>query len=151
MSKNLSGKRPLLDSNVFIERSVPESTFLKMYLSSVVLYELVAANVDDAQLNIYLSWAKTFGEQERLITPSAVDWLECSKLIRNLLRGSKSKTTGYVKKITSAQQQQNDALIARSTALNDCFLITSNVRDFEKFKPYMSGLVIVPADDYFDG
>lgn len=55
MSKNLSGKRPLLDTNVFIERFVPEATFLKMYLSSVVLYELVAANIDDAQLNIYLS------------------------------------------------------------------------------------------------
>src|SRR5688572_19507650 len=146
MSKKLSGKRPLLDTNVFIERTVNDAILFKMALSSVVLYELIAANIGDDKLNVYLSWAKIYRDKKRLITPTAADWLECSKLIRNLLRGSKSKTTGYVKKITAAQQQQNDALIARSTALNDCFLVTSNVRDFEKFKPYMSGRVIVPAD-----
>jgi len=122
----------------------------KMFLSSVVLYELIAANIDGSTLSRYTSWKKAHSKWGQLITPTATDWFECSKLVRNLLRGAKSKTTGTVAKVTSAQQQQNDALIARTTALHNCFVVTGNVRDFEKFEPYMNGLVVVNADYFFD-
>ena len=150
MSRNLKDKRPLLDTNVFIERDIPESTFSRMMLSTVVLYELIAANVDNSSLDLYLSWRRSFKELKRLISPTETDWIESSKLIRNLIRGSRSQTQGYVKKITSAQQQQNDALIARTAWTHDCFVVTSNERDFNKFKPYMKGLDVVPADYFFD-
>lgn len=150
MSRNLKDKRPLLDTNVFIERDIPHSTFRRMILSTVVLYELIAANIDDANLELYLSWRRSFAKSKALVSPTEIDWIECSKLIRNLIRGSKSQTQGYVKKITSAQQQQNDALIARTAWMHDCFVVTNNERDFNKFKPYMNGLVVVPADDFFD-
>ena len=150
MGKNLKGKNPLLDSNVFIGRTVPASDLERMYLSSVVLYELMAANIDDSMMSIYASWRKSFSDSKRLLTPSATDWFECSKLVRNLLRGVKSKTAGTVAKVTSAQQQQNDALIARTATTHNCFVVTGNVRDFEKFQPYMNGLVVVPADYFFD-
>ena len=39
--KILKGKHPLLDSNIFIGRNVPDSHLERMYLSSVVLYELI--------------------------------------------------------------------------------------------------------------
>ncbi len=120
-----------------------------MYLSSVVLYELIAANIDESTLQRYSSWKKAFADSGWLLTPSATDWFECSKLVRNMLRGSRSGTTGNVRKITSAQQQQNDALIARTAARHDCFVVTNNVRDFEKFQPYMGGLIVIPADYYF--
>ena len=87
---------------------------------------------------------------KRLLTPTATDWFECSKLVRNLLRGAKSKTTGNIAKVTSAQRQQNDALIARTATLHNCFVVTNNVRDFEKFQPYINGLVVVNADYFFD-
>jgi len=150
MSRILKSKRPLLDTNIFIERSVPDANLRKMFLSSVVLYELIAANIDAEKLSIYLSWAKFHKIRGSLLTPTDSDWLEGSKLIRNLIRGSKSETRGYVKKITSAQQQQNDALIARSATKHSCFVVTNNVRDFEKFKPYMKGLTVVPADYFFE-
>lgn len=150
MKKDPKAKRPLLDTNVFIEYAVPASVFSRMFVSSVVLYELVAANIDDSDLAIYTSWRKSFGESKRLLTPTATDWFECSKLIRNMMRGSKSRTTGLTRKITSAQQQQNDALIARTATLHDCFVVTKNIRDFEKFQPFLKGLVIVPADYFFN-
>ena len=121
-----------------------------MFLSSVVLYELIAANIDDSQLATYTSWKKAHSSAGKLLTPSATDWFECSKLVRNLLRGNKSSTIGIVRKITSAQQQQNDALIARTAMMHDCFVVTANKKDFERFKPYMKDLIIVPADDFFD-
>ena len=150
MSRNLKDKRPLLDTNVFIERDIPESTFSRMMLSTVVLYELIAANIDNANLDLYLSWRRSFKNLKRLISPTENDWIESSKLIRNLIRGSKSQTQGYVKKITSAQQQQNDVLIARTAWMHNCFVVTNNDRDFNKFKPYMKGLDIVPADYFFE-
>lgn len=121
-----------------------------MYLSSVVLYELIAANIDHETYETYASWRTAFSSSNRLLVPTSIDWFECSKLVRNLLRGQKSRTQGTVKKVTSAQQQQNDALIARTAWMHDCFVVTSNERDFNKFKPYMNGLVVVPADDFFD-
>ncbi|MBL8180761.1 MAG: hypothetical protein JNL64_04020 [Blastocatellia bacterium] len=150
MSRNLKDKRPLLDTSVFIERDIPVATFRRMILSTVVLYELIAANIDDGNLELYLSWRRSFAKSKSLLSPTETDWIECSKLVRNLLRGAKSKTKGTVQKVTSAQQQQNDALIARTAAMHDCFVVTGNVRDFEKFQPYMTGLVVVSADYFFE-
>lgn len=121
-----------------------------MFLSSVVLYELIAANIDQETFESYTSWRVAFSSSNRLLVPTAIDWFECSRLVRNLLRGQKSKTQASVKKVTSAQQQQNDALIARSAWMHDCFVVTNNDRDFKRFEPYMKGLLIVPADDFFD-
>ncbi len=148
--KNQTDKHPLLDSNVFIERIIPSQVLRQMYLSSVVLYELTATSVDRSTLQLYTSWRKSAITRKRLLTPAASDWFECSKLIRNLLLGSKSRSKGIVSKTTTAQQQQNDALIARTAVLNNCYVVTNNVRDFERFKPYMDGLVVVPANEFLD-
>ncbi|MFN0277485.1 MAG: type II toxin-antitoxin system VapC family toxin [Pyrinomonadaceae bacterium] len=148
MGKSVSGKRPLLDTNVLIERDIPSSILTKVFFSSVVLYELTAANIDNSTFKRYASWRTIFAD--RLLTPTATDWFECSKIVRNMLRGQKSKREGQVPKITSAQQQQNDALIARNAVNHDCFVVTNNVKDFDRFLPYMKGLIIVPADDFFD-
>ena len=121
-----------------------------MFLSSVVLYELIAANIDQSTFTVYDSWRRAYGASDRLLVPTGIDWFECSKLIRNLLRGQKSSTKGTVQKVTSAQQQQNDALIARTAWMHDCFIVTDNERDFKKFEPYMKGLLVVPADSFFD-
>ena len=95
----------MLDTNVFIEYEIPEAVLSRMYLSTVVLYELIAANIDDSALDLYSSWKKAYHDSRQLLTSTMSDWFECAKLIRNLLRGQKSKTTRYMQKITSAQQQ----------------------------------------------
>ncbi len=150
MLRKIRGKHPLLDTNVIIERQISREALEKMCLSSVVLYELIAANIDASTLQTYSSWKSVFSSSGRLLTPSATDWHECSKMIRNLLRGSNSRKTGRVAKVTSAQQQQNDALIARTAMLNNCYVVTGNIRDFEKFQPYMKDLIVVPADYFFN-
>ncbi|GEM_PF-1960773 len=146
----LNHKRPLLDTNVIIERAIDDALLSKMVLSSVVLYELIATTIDDSTLSRYNSWRIALAATKQIVCPSPTDWFECSKVVRNLLRGQKSITKGNVRKVTSAQQQQNDALIARTAWTHDCFVVTNNQRDFNKFKPYMKGLEIVPADYFFD-
>ena len=149
MLRKIRGKRPLLDTNIIIERQISQEVLEKMCLSSVVLYELIAANIDESAFQTYSSWKRIFSSSGLLLTPSAADWFECSKLVRNMLRGSRSRKTGMVAKVTSAQQQQNDALIARTAMLHDCFVVTSNEKDFNRFKPYMKDLIVVPADYFF--
>ena len=150
MSKRLTASRPLIDTNVFIGRKIPESVRDRMVISSVVLYELIAANIDDSMLKSYSSLVSKCKAVNRLLTPSANDWFECSKLVRNMLRGARSSRKGSVAKTTSAQQQQNDALIARTAQLHNCFVVTDNVKDFERFQTSMKDLVVVPADYFFD-
>jgi predicted nucleic acid-binding protein len=135
---------------VIISGPVPKSVISKMFVSSVVLYELIAANIDQSTYEMYSSWKSAFGATNKLLTPTATDWFECSKLIRNMLRGQKSQTKGRTTRVTSAQQQQNDALIARTAWLHNCFVVTSNVRDFARFEPYMQGLVVIPTASFFD-
>ena len=150
MGKRLKSKRPLLDTNVFIERNIPDSLLSRMALSSVVLYELIATTIDNTTLTLYSSWKSSTSPSNPLLTPTATDWFACAKMIRNMLRGQKSLTKGPMARITSAQQQQNDALIARTAFLNDCFVVTNNSKDFERFQPYMKGLIIVSTEDFFD-
>lgn len=126
-----------MDTNVIIERRISDSLLPKIVLSSVVLYELIATTIDDSTLKTYISWKNALSSVNQLLTPTASDWFECSKLIRNMLRGQKSQTKGQVPKVTSAQQQQNDALIARTAWMHNCFVVTNNERDFNKFKPYI--------------
>ena len=106
MGRKLKSKHPLLDTNVFIQREVSDALLSRMFLSSVVLYELIAANIDESTLAQYTSWKTAHSASNQLLTPTATDWFECSKLIRNMLRGAKSSTKGNVLKITSASQQQ---------------------------------------------
>lgn len=149
MLGKLKNKSPILDTNVIIERHISDALLSRMALSSVVLYELIATTIDDSTLALYSSWRSASNPSNPLLTPTATDWLECSKLVRHMLLGQKSKTKGRVMKVTSAQRQQNDALIARTAALHNCFVVTNDVSDFKKFEPYMKTLIIVPADDFF--
>lgn len=150
MLGKLRNKSPLLDTNVIVERQISDALLSRIPLSSVVLYELIATTIDDSKLALYSSWRSATNPANPLLTPRATDWFECAKLVRHMLLGQKSKTRGRVGRVTSAQQQQNDALIARTATLHDCFVVTSDVGDFRKFEPYMKNLVIVPADDFFD-
>ena len=92
MGRILKSKRPLLDTNVIIERRISDSLLPKIVLSSVVLYELIATTIDDSTLKTYISWKNALSSVNQLLTPTASDWFECSKLIRNMLRGQKSQT-----------------------------------------------------------
>ncbi len=148
MSRN---KKPLLDSSVMIEHKAHINTTLieKMNLSIVVLYELTATTIrksDFQELNII---RQIFHKRGDLIVPTMTDWWETAKLVRRLWFGEKIASKGKTPKMPDAHRLQNDALIARSASLHDCFVVTTNITDFNLFTPFMEKLEVISADEFF--
>lgn len=148
MSRN---KRPLLDTAAFIEyKSRINNTLLeKIKMSMVVLYELTATTVRKDDFQELNNIRQIFLKRGDLITPAMSDWWETAKLIRRLRFGEKTASRGKTPKLTDAHRLQKDALIARNAYLNDCFMVTTNWEDFDKFVPFMENLVVIAAEDFF--
>ncbi|HSK73273.1 MAG TPA: hypothetical protein VK892_16355 [Pyrinomonadaceae bacterium] len=143
----------VFDQNIFtgyskIIRSSP-TLALKMHLSSVVLYELVATTVSAEDLDVFERLRKLHDKKKTLLTPDKNDWWETAKLIRRLRFSDKSASRGLTPKIQHAQQLQNDALIARSATLAKCYVVTEDITDFGQFSPFMPNLEVVSGTEFF--
>ena len=119
-----------------------------MALSVVVLYELTATTIDNTDLKKYETWRKQFEKDKLLLAPTLSDWWECAKVVMRVRHGEKSSSHGKTPKDPHAHRLQNDALIARTAHTNNCYVVTANVKDFNKLKPYMK-FKLVSAKDYF--
>lgn len=140
-----------MDSAVFIQfdKQISSSVVEKMKLSMVVLYELTATTIDKEYLQRLNRIRQIFVKRGDLITPTMTDWWETAKLIRRLRFGEKKISGGKTPKLTDAFRLQNDALIARNALLNNCFVVTTNYEDFNKFVPFMEDLEVIAAEDFF--
>jgi len=134
-----------------IERKAQINTTLieKMKFSIVVLYELTATTIRKSDFQDLDFIRQTFHKKGDLLVPTMTDWWETAKLIRRLRFGEKAASKGKTPKVTDAHRLQNDALIARSASLHDCFVVTTNIADFNFFTPFMEKLEIISADDFF--
>lgn len=137
---------PLLDTSVFSNyKNQIETKFDAFHFSIVVFYELIASTIDEASLKKYQSWLTSLGKSNQLLMPTKSDWLNCAKSIRRL------RHQKLIDGNLSATQLQNDALIARSACLHDCYVITENVKDFSLLQKVMPKLQVIPAEVFFPG
>ena len=145
-------KRPVFDTNVFhqFKQDMTKGDMAEMALSVVVLYELAATTNEQADRQRYEAWRKGFAAAGLLLVPTANDWWEAAKLVARLRFGDKAAGHGKTPPLLDAQRLQNDVLIARTAALNGCFVVTANVADFLRIKPYLNRLEVVRAADYFN-
>lgn len=136
---------PILDSSAFIQydKQITPNLFEKMTVSMVVLYEISATTIDREYLQKVDKLRQSALKRDKLITPTMSDWWETAKMIRRLRFGEKSDAGGKTPKMPDALRVQNDALIARSAYLNNCFIVTNTVGDFTKFTPFMKKLEII--------
>ena len=121
----------------------------KMRLSIVVLYELTATTIRKSDFQELDYIRQTFHKRGDLLVPTMTDWWETVKMIRRLRFGEKTAAQGKTPKMPDAYRLQNDALIARSASLHECFVVTTNINDFNHFEPYMEKLEIISADEFF--
>lgn len=144
-------KSPMFDTAVYIEyeKLITPNLFGKMKISMVVLYELTATTIDKELLQKFNRIREELHRRGDLITPTMIDWWETAKLIRRLRFGEKTAAHGKTPKLVDAHRLQNDALIARNAQLNDCFIVTTNWEDFDKFVPFMENLEVIAAEDFF--
>lgn len=144
-------KSPMLDTAVYIEYKVQITPLLfeKMKFSIIVLYELTATTIDRDLLQNFDRIKQELDRRGDLITPTMTDWWETAKMIRRLRFGEKTAAGGKTPKMPDSSRMQNDALIARDASLNNCYVVTANIEDFDKLVPFISSLEIISAEDFF--
>ena len=135
---------PLLDTSVFstYKKQIDEN-FDSFHFSIVVFYELMASMIDESTLQKYEYWLKVLDKADKLLMPTKTDWIIAAKSVRRL------RYLKLINKNLSPTALQNDALIARSSFMHKCFVVTDNIRDYELLQKVMPKLEVIPAEDFF--
>ncbi len=138
-------EHPLLDTSVFSTyKKLIDENIDSFHFSTVVLYELIASLIDESTLQKYQSWETAFRKTDKLITPTRTDWIISAKSVRRL------RHLKLIDKNLSSTALQNDALIARSSFMHKCFVVTDNIRDYALLQKVMPKLEVIPAAEFFN-
>lgn len=136
---------PLLDTSVFSTyKKQIESNLNSFHFSIVVFYELMASLIDESTLKKYEYWQAVLQKANKLYVPTKTDWLVSAKAVRRL------RHLNLINKNLSPTSLQNDALIARASAMHGCFVVTDNTRDYGLLQKVMPKLDVIPAQVFFD-
>ena len=139
----------LFDANIFIGRpefAVPSG----IYMSVVVLQELLAGAADDTATKDYRRTYLDFQKAGRLLVPTDEDWWLAGTVLNNLQRGRRDRKTKQTPKISVEERLRisHDVLIARTARRAGVTVITDNTGDFEKIHPYCA-VRYLSGDEYF--
>ncbi len=135
---------PLLDTSVFSTyKKQIDANFDSFHFSVVVFYELMASMIDESTMQKYEYWLKVLDKADRLLIPNKTDWIISAKAVRRL------RHLNLIDKNLSPTALQNDALIARSSFMHKCFVVTDNIRDYALLQKVMPKLEVIPAKDFF--
>jgi predicted nucleic acid-binding protein len=138
-------EHPLLDTSVFSTyKKLIDENIDSFHFSTVVLYELIASLIDESTMQKYQSWETAFRKTDKLITPTRTDWIIAAKSVRRL------RHQNLIDKNLSPTALQNDALIARSSFMHKCFVVTDNIRDYALLQKVMPKLEVIPAGEFFN-
>ncbi len=136
---------PLLDTSVFSTyKKQIDANFDSFHFSAVVFYELMASLIDESTMQKYEYWLKVLDKADRLLIPNRTDWIISAKAVRRL------RHLTLIDKNLSPTALQNDALIARSSFMHKCFVVTDNIRDYALLQKVMSKLEVIPAAEFFN-
>ncbi|MBA2735548.1 MAG: hypothetical protein H0U50_02050 [Pyrinomonadaceae bacterium] len=136
---------PLLDTSVFSTyKKQIDANFDSFHFSVVVFYELMASMIDESTMQKYEYWLKILDKADRLLIPNRTDWIISAKAVRRL------RHLKLIDKNLSPTALQNDALIARSSFMHKCFVVTDNIRDYALLQKVMPKLEVIPAGEFFN-
>ncbi len=92
----------------------------------------------------YEYWLKILDKAGKLLIPTKTDWIIAAKAVRRL------RHLNLIDKNLSPTALQNDALIARSSFMHKCFVVTDNIRDYALLQKAMPKLKVIPAGEFFN-
>jgi predicted nucleic acid-binding protein len=136
---------PLLDTSVFSTyKKQIDANFDSFHFSVVVFYELMASMIDESTMKKYEHWLKVLDKADKLLVPTKTDWITATKVVRRL------RHLNVIDKNLLPTALQNDALIARSSFMHKCFVITDNIRDYALLQKVMPKFEVIPAAEFFN-
>lgn len=120
------------------------------FLSSVVLLELTASAVDDAQRKFYEQLSKEYQQNESLIVPNDADWILAGKILFWLTQRRRKVEGGRLRRLHAgaSQQMAMDALLATSARRYQAAIVTENWRDFKAIQQFCN-VKLIRASDFF--
>lgn len=138
--------RVTYDTNVFIKEK-PAYFPAGFFMSAVVIQELAAGALDKSRLQELDAARRHYEREGRLLVPTGEDWWIAGKVLNSLARVQKSKTRARTIGISKAEQQRilRDVLIARTARREGVSIVTFNIADFEKIRPYCNVQIIHPS------
>ena len=121
-----------------------------LYMSAVVLQELVAGANDASAIKDFERSRHEYRKLNRLLVPTEEDWWQAGLALNALQRGRRSKKTGKIPKISVAERYRiiNDVLIARTAKRAGVMVVTDNVNDFLKIRNFCD-VKIISGSKYF--
>ena len=121
-----------------------------LYMTAVVLQELVAGATDASVIKILEHSRHEYRKSNRLLVPTEEDWWQAGLVLNSLQRGRRSKKTGRIPKISAAERSRiiNDVLIARTAKRAGVIVVTDNVNDFLKIRNFCD-VKIISGSKYF--
>ncbi|HYJ47879.1 MAG TPA: type II toxin-antitoxin system VapC family toxin [Pyrinomonadaceae bacterium] len=127
----------VFDTNIWITYQ-PEDFPKSLFMSVIVLQELVAGAPDQTAVKKYEAVKRGYEREGRLLVPTAEDWFLAGKVLNSLLRGLKSERGGKTPKLHPDEKQRiiRDVLIARTVRRVNGLLITDNLADFRRIKKF---------------
>ena len=137
------------DANIYIEykpRSFPHG----VYLSAVVLQELVAGASDSSAIQEFERLRQEYRKADKLLVPNEEDWWHAGLVLNGLQRGRRSKKTGKIPRMTVGERHRiiNDVLIARTAKRAGVTVVTDNINDFEKIRNFCD-VKVISGSEYF--
>ncbi len=138
----------LFDTSVFIAYR-PLNLHDGSYFSAVVLQELTAGAESRSALQGLEQVRIAYERKGRLLVPTSEDWWLAGKVLYSMLHGLRSKS-GQLPRLPAEEKQRiiRDVLIARTVKQAGALLVTNNLKDFQRIRPYCAVRVCSGAD-YF--
>jgi predicted nucleic acid-binding protein len=138
----------LFDTNSYENKSETIKIPSPIYVSSVVLCELMTACNDVKELKAYQILWETAKKDDLLIVPNEEDWLNVSRILFLLAQERKKQAGGKAPKRTSKAKQElaMDCLIAMSACREEVTIIT-NDHDFWEIKRFRKNLKLLKYSD----
>lgn len=141
--------RHVFDTDIYIKYR-PPINLRGLLFSAIVLHELVAGAADDSEIQFAEIIRFKGNSENRILTPTMVDWWEAGKILYRLRQGKKSRAKGVTPKLPTAEVQRimRDTMIARTVKRANAALVTDNVKDFERIRSFCD-VKIISGKDYF--
>lgn len=120
-------------------------------LSAVVLMELSSAADDRSGQKFYDRMFREYRKRQRLIIPSAEDWLFAGKILFLLTTSRRHTQGGKLQRLSPGMSQRLalDVLIAVSARRWKAQVVTENWKDFKMIQHYCNA-TIVRAASFFN-
>ena len=140
------------DTSVMISRGLIDLRLRTqgVFLSSVVLLELMASAKDDSRRRIYEGLFLKHGRDNTLIVPNEADWLLASKILYWLTHRRRRVDGGRLRQLAPGMSQRMalDTLLAVSARRWEATVVTENWDHFKAIQ-YFCSVKLIRASDFF--